>query len=606
MISPDYGTALFSLDGGASQCTWEVGTAHRVQPTILGEYIGPPTLKPDDAALFKVTVGNNLNYYGAGPAAGKFRPGWAAGDGGYYAAEFRLSVDLQSLPGGLSAGGNLGSYADFGKGKIDVLVTVSRGPRDYTYPPVSIAWRQHCPLTFRDDLRIGENTDTQLRMPNKDGAITFTPACPAIEWSGQLLERQFFSATCSAEGIGDHLCTAHARGVDAAVVVSGARDRPVKRVALEWRVVLGAGFKSTWHGLNTGEAFLLTSNGKTLYSGKWNVPLTFEDGTYEVRAVVECTDLPSSDPHDFRVLPAIRGVVDFTAPELISVTTSSLSATFAKGDYMLLLFSEDVVCSGWMVDGKSKAAVDATVNFGKQKSFIIGKLPGNLDYSCEGPQMKVAIPAFDAAAAKEVAGLPISVELFGGIYDLAGNSMMKGSKTTVLSAGRASEERGINAAKIDASRADLSVRIGATNMSVLSAVSGVESSLESSLNALNQSNHAANRETKASIASLATMLASLLRASGAATPAFPVCKDRPAMYSFARYVRGRVPPAAATSAAAATAAVCASKCLEVATCTAFSFGRFDGCILATGAPSSELSEDRTSQFRVRLEKCSGV
>ena len=146
-------------------------------------------------------------------------------------------------------------------------------------------------------------------------------------------------------------------------------------------------------------------------------------------------------------------------------------------------------------------------------------------------------------------------------------------------------------------------------MSVLSAVSGVER-VESSLNALNQSlSHEikhSNAEMKGAIASLAAMMASLLRASGVETAMqFPTCSG-PAMYSFARYVRGRVPPAAATSAAAATAAVCASKCLEVATCTAFSFGRFDCCILATGAPSSELSEDRTSQFLVRLEKCSGV
>ena len=133
----------------------------------------------------------------------------------------------------------------------------------------------------------------------------------------------------------------------------------------------------------------------------------------------------------------------------------------------------------------------------------------------------------------------------------------------------------------------------------------VRGDVKNQMNALNQSNQRSNAEMKGAIASLAAMVASLMRAGGVETVQFPTCAG-PAMYSFARCVRGRVPPAAATSAAAATAAVCASKCLEVATCTAFSFGRSDGCSLATGAPSSELSEDRTSQFLVRLEKCSGV
>jgi len=103
---PDYGTALLSLDGGASQCGWEVchpvpiclssplrvldvsdgvlalilqvissgwkaterrlcclvrqvGTVHRSAPTIAAEYIGPDALGPDDPAMFKITIGED-------------------------------------------------------------------------------------------------------------------------------------------------------------------------------------------------------------------------------------------------------------------------------------------------------------------------------------------------------------------------------------------------------------------------------------------------------------------------------------------------------------------------------------------------------------------
>ena len=50
---PDFGTPLFSLDGGASSCQWEVGTAHRSAPTLSWEYIGPDVLPADTAALFR-------------------------------------------------------------------------------------------------------------------------------------------------------------------------------------------------------------------------------------------------------------------------------------------------------------------------------------------------------------------------------------------------------------------------------------------------------------------------------------------------------------------------------------------------------------------------
>jgi len=62
-------------DGGASSCQWEVGTAPRSEPTFDSEYIGAEILGPDDAALFKVDVGNSIDYYSAGPNS-KWRPGW--------------------------------------------------------------------------------------------------------------------------------------------------------------------------------------------------------------------------------------------------------------------------------------------------------------------------------------------------------------------------------------------------------------------------------------------------------------------------------------------------------------------------------------------------
>ena len=82
---PDFGTPLFGMDGGASSCQWEVGTAHRSAPTLSWEYMGPDVLQIDEHALFKVTLGQGIEYMGSDPID-KFRPGWMDTDFAYVAA----------------------------------------------------------------------------------------------------------------------------------------------------------------------------------------------------------------------------------------------------------------------------------------------------------------------------------------------------------------------------------------------------------------------------------------------------------------------------------------------------------------------------------------
>ena len=74
-------TALLSLDGGASSCQWEPGTAHKSAPTLKWHYLGADVLPADEAALFRVTLGNTVNYYQAGTNA-KDRTGWKNSDNG--------------------------------------------------------------------------------------------------------------------------------------------------------------------------------------------------------------------------------------------------------------------------------------------------------------------------------------------------------------------------------------------------------------------------------------------------------------------------------------------------------------------------------------------
>ena len=148
---PDFGTPLFSLDSGASSCQWEVGTVHRSAPTLAWEYIGPDVLGPDDAALFRVTLGNSISYYQAGPNS-KNRPGWVAAENGFAPANLIFGVDPYSLHDGIVVAINSGIsnnplnqlYEEFGKGTIDTLVAVSRGPEKFSYPYVTMRWYEDC------------------------------------------------------------------------------------------------------------------------------------------------------------------------------------------------------------------------------------------------------------------------------------------------------------------------------------------------------------------------------------------------------------------------------------------------------------------------------
>ena len=436
---PDFGTPLFSLNGGASQCVWEVGTKERSMPTLAVEYIGPDVLGPDDTAVFRVTVANARDYYGAGPAGGKSRPGWQERDHGYDPPDFDLAYDPTTLVGGLGVSGEFGTYDEFGKGKFDLLVTVARGPDTkneatdygYVYPPPELTWKQSC-----GGDSIGEDAAAALlSMPNPEQVIKFTKPCPAIDWSGALKVMQQFSVLA-----GD------VEAVDASVVVRKPKpgNREFTRVALEWRVVHGPGAHSTWHGLDTNEAVPLAPGGGALFTGSWNVR-TMQDSAYEIRVVAECTEQPSSSPHDSSITGTIGGVVDRAGPELLTFTTSSFSNVFAEGDHFILTFTETIVCHGYLADanqgnGLTTAALELLISFGGKTSFKSGPLPGNLDYACQGNELKVSAPAFTAATARDVAGEEVSVKIFGGLYDRHGNGVVP-VDGKVLASGRAGEER---------------------------------------------------------------------------------------------------------------------------------------------------------------------
>jgi len=589
---PDYGTALLSLDGGASQCGWEVGTVHRSAPTIAAEYIGPDALGPDDPAMFKITIGNSIDYYGSGPRLGTNRIGWSIKDGGYHLSDYQLVVDPSSVRDGMTVTGALGMYTHFGKGAIDILVQANRGSELYKYyvSPV-MTWSEICRnqavgYDFND---LGESTSLRLSMPNAEQVIEFTPPCPSIEWSGVLVNDQFFSSLSGGDNT-----------VDARAIIGTATGRDVLRVGLEYRLLLASGITSPWHGFGDGKEVLLASTDGTEYSANWDVS-NHADGIYEVRATIECTESSPLETWDSSWSPTVKGVLDRAAPVLVQLSTSSNSGVFAPGDHFVLTYSEDIVCGGHLLDGVTKADLKATITFGDDgERFTTGVESANILHSCDGPEVKLALPSFDAAAAESVAGEAIAITV-EGLYDLAGNPAVAVTDR-VLAAGGAGNER-------DAIKSSL-VTVHGSVGSVLDSVESVAGTANASKTILEsvdsdmQSMKVTLASVVASLASLTEQVAVITSSTLGSDGTTVRCggDSGATMDSFSTYIRACLQGARVQQLTGVTdTEACGEKCLANTLCTGFAFQASSlECTLGLTQLSSLYSASSTTERQWQL------
>lgn len=439
---PDHGTPLFGVNGGASQCSWEVGTAHRSQPTIKAEYLGSDTLGANEAALFKVTVANELDYYSAGAKPGVFRSGWA-GSGGYLLPDFDLTVAPTSLADGLTVDGAVGLYLAFGKGSFDVMIQVHRGPRVFKYAPPKLIWNQRCNQS-PEMIYPGTDAAVELRHPfgGAEGTITFNEPCPAVAWSGTLDNRQFFS---TADNNGDGVLVARA-----VIPPQETSTRSIKKRILQHRRVYAHG---TTKWMDGGDA--MTQNANDM-SGEFNPK---PGGVFDLRVKVTCTETPlDGDTNDYSLTPAIRGVVDTEAAKPASLRLLSGSSRFAAGDTLVVTFTREVVCSGTVSsDGTDKAAGvgGLTVDVGSTKHTQCGQAAraGCFSHSCQGNELSLSIPVFPAKTPANVwDNDEVSVTYDPGaarIYDTAGNAVDGWATNALkLKEQQASKERKVVADKV--------------------------------------------------------------------------------------------------------------------------------------------------------------
>ena len=411
-FDPDHGTPLFSLDGGASSCQWEVGTAHRTAPSLSWKYLGPDVLPADQLALFQVKLSNSINYYQAGPREWD-RPGWMGTDTGYVPNNMQFGLIPTSIHDGIVVrinGGIANSamtqvYEEFGKGSIVVLVTAQRGPFAFSYPPVVFTWREDCgdangenkytPFTVDETTGL---TPYAMGMPNPERTIEYAEACPGIEWSGDLLRHPISTVTSAGPQV-----------VGVAAAIQSSSTNPVSSVFLDYRTALADGLFTKWQ---TTAAKMTASADGLLYSAGWDVA-SLADGTHTIQARVECADRETST-----TLATV--VVDRKAPLLLSAKTSSGSEFYHAGDDIVLTFSEPVTCTGKLLNEKIRESFSAQLKFAGAKAaveLVTASTPSpRLKYTCAGPTVTLSV----TADASDLVGQAIKATV-KGVYDAVGN-----------------------------------------------------------------------------------------------------------------------------------------------------------------------------------------
>jgi len=524
-------------------------------------------------------------------------------------------------------------YEEFGKTTLDVLVELRRGAlaSSFSFPPVNFRWHELChdspakgegEYSYKDVDPATSLPVYAMGMPNAGRTVEFTPPCPALAWSGKLLQDQFFSVRKSIT-TGDQLVKAAVLNVEDTSDDSAVRN--ILRIGVEYRMILDSGFTFKWRGFAEGLESRLATTDDALYTGDWAVTDSMADGKYEIRVVAECTDLPTGRPSDSFVTPSIFGIVDRTAPELLSFTTTSLSNVYATGDHFILTFSEAIVCTGFL-DDQTRAVLRLQIDFDGVASYSVGNLPGDLDFSCEDSVMRVAAPLFDTAVAASIAARPtatlVQVTIVSGLFDRAGNAVANMGIPVPLTNGRAGEERqalqrGVNGVHAEVSALDRAVGANLTALvsqsraetnRVVDRMDLINTTLTNTLDTLSAKSDAASIEMQrinGSIADLTGLVTRLLvllpyEQQGAPSATWPVCNGKPATYLFARYIRGVLATASSkVGGTFSSSAECAAKCLADPQCTGYSFVASTlsatNCLL--GATTSWVPDDLDSTVR---------
>ncbi len=294
-----YGTPVFDLVAGQSQCPHEPNTQPRESVSIQADAQVAVNVPKNDVAVFKLILGNTSQ----------------SEEVKFYTLEGLQENNPDGAVIRFNGQAALNVGVPFGQ-PVEVTMTVARGPVAFDY----------------ENLRIGYFSDCEV------GRADFLGIDPPAEQNKELEFDVYFLEPCSPVEVGFpladwvHLSTS---GTFLNITINdyNVADADLELVRVQYRRSQGDG---AW--INIAE-IPKADLGAVFEIVQWNLPTSFKDGFYEIRAVTQCF----SGALNPGISKVVKGKIEREAPEIFG-TPEPADGVYSAGDEISVRFNEDIRC----------------------------------------------------------------------------------------------------------------------------------------------------------------------------------------------------------------------------------------------------------------------
>ena len=336
-----YGTPVFKLLSGQSQCPHEPITQPRESVAITADKTTAVNVPMNDVAVFKLLLGNTSQ----------------SEEMKFYTLEGLQENNPNGAVIRFNGQAALNVGVPYGQ-TIEVTMTVGRGPVEFTYENLRIGYFSDCEVERADALGI-DPPATQ----NKE-----------IEFDVYFLE------PCSRVDVGNPLeGWVHTIGAGPDLVITvndyDVNDPDLELIRVQYRRSQGDG---AW--INIAEV-PKADLGPVFELVNW-ATATLQDGNYEIRAVTQCFS-GALNPGISRV---IKGKFEREAPRLFG-TPEPADGVLSRGDEIYIRFNEEIRCDQiiqadvfdnnniGLYDTETGNLIDAIISCQGDKIVIVPNVP---------------------------------------------------------------------------------------------------------------------------------------------------------------------------------------------------------------------------------------
>jgi hypothetical protein len=346
-----FGTPVFKVRAGETQCPWEPGTLNREQAIFATDRFSEINVPANEVATYNLTLSNDSQT-------------------GNDALNYVIGVVPGSNPDGASIsvdGSTISTprpYQIFPGEDLEVLMTIKRGPLAYNYNDIGIFMASECMLEHAQGL--GYDLSNQEVTLDRFGNIVrqgiYDPSDLSKFYKEIRLNAQFLEPCTPIDifsPMQDFVVTPADNNELTITLFDYIYDDPdLETVFVDYRRTGGDGSWINIVELPASE-FADSPNSKNV---TWNLG-ELQDGPYDIRAVTECFDLALNAG----ISTVIKGRKETQPPQLFG-TPQPADGVLNPGDEISITFTKRIQCdqifqadvSDGMINVNNLALIDAT------------------------------------------------------------------------------------------------------------------------------------------------------------------------------------------------------------------------------------------------------